>query len=199
MRKLVDGSREAERVMELESRLYLGYVDGSGLITGFAPDLPGPLAGRSDIVSVRPGEPVTPVVATPGQDSSPALSPDGRRMAYMSEAAGRPEVFVRDLAPGGGQWQVSLDGGEEPHWAADGRRLYYRVDTALMEVDVEAGATFRFGTPRVLIRGVPNFRVESGITFDVHPKTGRFLMMQPGSDSTDRSARLVVARNWLRQ
>ena len=58
---------------------------------------------------------------------------------------------------------MSLDGGEEPHWSANGKRLYYRVDTTLMEVDVEAGATFRSGTPRVLIRGVPNFRVESGI------------------------------------
>ena len=25
----------------------------------------------------------------------------------------------------GGRWQISTDGGEEPHWSPDGRELYY--------------------------------------------------------------------------
>jgi hypothetical protein len=119
-------------------------------------------------------------------------------MAYMSETGGRPEIFVRDLAAGGGQWQVSLEGGEEPRWGPGGRRLYYRTDTRLMAVDVEPGRTPRFSVARPVVPNVTNFRVESGVTFDVHPTTGRILMLQPAGDPPDGSRSLVVVLNWPR-
>ena len=95
-------------------------------IIGYIPDLAGPPPRRSDIVKVRlaSADPPTPVVATPGQDYAPAVSPNGRFLAYSSDAGGRPEIFVRDLSGSGAQWQVSLTGGEEPRWSPDGKELY---------------------------------------------------------------------------
>src|SRR5437588_717845 len=52
---------------------------------------------------------------------SPSLSPDGHWVAYASNESGRLEVYVRPFPGPGGRWQVSLEGGNEPVWAA-GRR-----------------------------------------------------------------------------
>ena len=32
--------------------------------------------------------------------SSPSLSPDGQRLAYLSNASGSPQIWVKSLAPG---------------------------------------------------------------------------------------------------
>jgi len=55
---------------------------------------------------------------------SPSLSPDGRRLAYVSDTTGCPRLFVSDL-DGGNERQV--DAGTEPvqevHWSVDGEWL----------------------------------------------------------------------------
>ncbi|MEP7001171.1 MAG: hypothetical protein ABI969_11875, partial [bacterium] len=56
----------------------------------------------------------------------PALSPDGRWLAYTSKGSGRYEVYVRSYPLKGGAAQISDAGGSEPVWAGDGRQLYYR-------------------------------------------------------------------------
>jgi len=63
---------------------------------------------------------------TAAQEHSPALSPDGRWLAYVSNESGRNEVYVRPFPSGaGGQVTASLDGGEEPAWSQNGRELFY--------------------------------------------------------------------------
>ncbi len=48
-------------------------------------------------------------------------------------------------------WQVSISGGCNSRWSADGSRLYFvGVDGWLYEVDVEAGEEFSTGQPRRL-------------------------------------------------
>ena len=46
-----------------------------------------------------------------------SLSPDGRWMAYSSDASGRPEIFVRPFPEGTSRVQVSANGGRSPVWA----------------------------------------------------------------------------------
>jgi hypothetical protein len=67
----------------------------------------------------RPGmdSTATALVATEAQEFSPSVSPDGKWMAYASDASGRDEVFVSPFpASGGGRIQVSVSGGNEPVW-----------------------------------------------------------------------------------
>lgn len=54
----------------------------------------------------------------------PALSPDGKWLAYMSPESGRPEVYVVPFVQGSlGKWLVSTAGGRLPRWRHDGREL----------------------------------------------------------------------------
>jgi Tol biopolymer transport system component len=67
-----------------------------------------------------------PLLQTPFDDRDARLSPDGRWVAYMSNASGRFDVYVRPFTePGaagtGGEWLVSTAGGVYPTWRADGR------------------------------------------------------------------------------
>lgn len=61
-----------------------------------------------------------------GEPSTPALSPDGRWLAYQSDESGRNEVYVRSWPGLGNKTQVSQSGGTEPAWSRDGRELFYR-------------------------------------------------------------------------
>lgn len=55
---------------------------------------------------------------------SPAWSPDGREIAYVSFESGRPQVFVQTLATGARRVAASFPGlNGAPAWSPDGRRL----------------------------------------------------------------------------
>ena len=78
-----------------------------------------------------------PVIATPGLELLPALSPDGKHVAYESSAAGQFEVEVASIDTGA-RVQVSVNGGTWPSWAADGRQLFFLHDTSIMRVAFES-------------------------------------------------------------
>ena len=84
-----------------------------------------------------------------------------------------------DFGGTGARWQVTTEGGEEPHWSADGRQLFYRSSNRLMAVPLESGKTFRYGKPRPLFDGIYNSGIESGRSYDVDPKNKRFLLVRP--------------------
>jgi serine/threonine-protein kinase len=92
---------------------------------------------------------------------APEFSRDGNRLAYVSNASGRNEVYVRPLQEPGGPVQVSLDGGDSPAWNPAGGELFFvgRPDPAgmrsMMAVDVAAGSTPRPGRPRPLFQFDP--------------------------------------------
>ena len=63
--------------------------------------------------------------ATPtAQKVLPRLSPDGRWLAYESDASGRFEIEVASLTRQS-RIQVSSDGGIWPAWSADSRQLFF--------------------------------------------------------------------------
>ncbi len=72
---------------------------------------------------------------------SPADAGESPRwLAYTSNETGRYEVYVRDFPDGRHKWQVSNQGGLQPHWRRDGRELFYlKLDGTLMSVAVNPG------------------------------------------------------------
>jgi len=98
-----------------------------------------------------------------------ALSHDGRWLAYQSEESTRPDVFVRDLSGTGGRWQISTTGGEEPHWSADDREIFYRNDTRLMAAAVVTKPHVQVEPARRAFDGVYNLRSDTGMTTNVDP------------------------------
>jgi serine/threonine-protein kinase len=69
--------------------------------------------------------PATPVDIPKGGGGWPAVSPDGRWIAYATLRSGRSEVILRELATGREQ-NVTTTGGGEPAWSRDGRTLHWR-------------------------------------------------------------------------
>ena len=68
-----------------------------------------------------------PLVQTPANERSPAISPDGRWLAYDSDESGRFEVYVQRFPELLGRQQVSVDGAYRPRWSEDGRELFYQL------------------------------------------------------------------------
>jgi eukaryotic-like serine/threonine-protein kinase len=193
LRKPADGSRDAEAVATFADTAYVKAIakDGTAAILDSQIN-----TYRADIIRLALGQgtQVSGVVNTPFNDYAAALSVDGRWLAYQSNEGVRPEIYVRDLSGSGGRWQISTEGGEEPHWSADGRELYYRNNDQFMSVAVETRTAFQAGTPRRLFNGIYNLRSNSGVSYDVDPKGGRFLMIRPAEDITAPQVRVVV--NW---
>jgi serine/threonine-protein kinase len=99
-----------------------------------------------DIWLVRFGADTTagPLVASPANEFHPAISPDGRWLAYTSDQSGQPEVYLMRYPELDDVRQVSSGGGMAPLWRADGRELYYAAEVeaaraTFMRVPVEDG------------------------------------------------------------
>jgi eukaryotic-like serine/threonine-protein kinase len=87
---------------------------------------------------------------TPAREGHPAISPDGRWMAYFSDAPGTRQIFVRAYPDKGSQWQISNGGGVYPTWSRTGKELLYRTDdNRVMVVSYTVvGDSFQAARPR---------------------------------------------------
>ena len=89
-----------------------------------------------------------PIVTTPFQDIHPAISPDGKWLAYSSLESGRSEVYVQRFPEPSERRRVSTRGGRQPFWRGDGHELFYLgLDRSLMSVAVADGPPARFSLP----------------------------------------------------
>lgn len=197
MRKPADGSRDAEAVNSLPNTAYLKAItpDGTSAIFDFQRNTANGGIVQARLEQGAPHTDLVDLVKTQFSENDTSLSPDGRWLAYKSNESGRPEVYVRDMTGAGGRWQISTEGGEEPHWSRNMRELYYRNDRLLMSVPIVTTPTFQAGKPVNLFGGLFDLRTNSGNTYDVDPKTGRFLMMRPAEESTAPS--VVIVLNWF--
>ena len=77
---------------------------------------------------------------TPYNESSATFSPDGRWIAYESNASGRSEVYVRPFPVKEGVFPISRDGGWSPRWRGDGKELFFlSLDGTLMSAVIDTG------------------------------------------------------------
>ncbi len=151
---------------------------------------------RRDIVGFRPGNPTpVPLVVTAFEEFSPAVSPDGRWIAYVSDESQRPEVYVRPFPEtSGARWQVSTAGGLEPVWSRNSRELYFRNGGGdLVAASIAAGQGFQVESQKILFRALQLHSEVFHQTYAVAPD-GRFLFVEGKFES---SAALVRVENWL--
>ena len=111
--------------------------------------------GKSNDVAVysRSDKRLVPLADTRFDEFDAGLSPDGLWMAYVSDEAGREEVFVRATDGSGVKHQVSNAGGFFVRWTKQGRELLYGSETGLMSASFTPGQPPRIGLPSLLIDG----------------------------------------------
>jgi hypothetical protein len=140
-----DGVGEPELVLAVDAQIDQGLwsPDGEWLIYRV-----GATAGVRDIFARRlSGDSATIVVSAhpEADEDSPAISPDGRWIAYVSRESGAAEIYVRPFPnTGDRRVQVSSGGGRAPAWSPDGTEIFYvqEASTNLVSAFVTAGASF---------------------------------------------------------
>jgi len=117
--------------------------------------------------------------ALPGNQKGGRLSPDSAWLAYQTTEGDRTHVHVASFPEFDKDYTVSVDGGEDPVWSADGKELYYRRGADMMRVTVPArGQPVNWPPPEVLFTGNYLYDDSGDQSYDVAPD-GRFLMMRP--------------------
>ncbi len=116
-----DGSGGAEKVLGAPSS------DFEVVPTQPVPTLVYSSAGDILLKPMGAEDPPRPLLASSFVEARPAVSPDGRWIAYQSDESGQTEIYVRPFPAGEGKWQVSLAGGSDPAWSPDGRELFFHA------------------------------------------------------------------------
>ena len=192
-----DGSGQAELLLDEEQSIYeLTYSpDGEWLMYRRHEQE----QDDGSLYAVRVGaDSAVALVATEYEETSPAVSPDGRWLAYVSDESGRWHVYVRPFPnTNDGRWLVSTGGGQEPVWAHSGRELFYKGSGNLMVVEVLPGPTFVTGERRVLFstRGFRSTPFHQ--QYDVTPDDQRFVMIR--NLGGQEASELIVVENFFEE
>ena len=129
----------------------------------------------------------------------PALSPDGRWIAYVSTESGREEIYVRPFPDADrARWQVSSAGGSAPAWSHSGRELFY-VDRAdsLIALSVTGTTEFQVTARRALFGTRPFVMLPFHRSYDVGVDDQSFVMLKRTSTFGAEANRLTVVLNWF--
>jgi serine/threonine-protein kinase len=136
------------------------------------------------------------LIATEYDEYSPAISPDGRWLAYGSNLSGRDEIYVSPFPDvDGGRWPVSTAGGIEPTWSNSGRELFFR-DAAgmLVSVRIDPAPPFRIVSRQPLFSAA-HYRSDSrNRGFAVSPDDQSFLFVDTQAGPVNE---LVIVLKWL--
>jgi TolB protein len=126
--------------------------DGAAILFGLAPDLPGAAKiYRLDLASGEVGE----VPGMPEQSYDPAVSPDGRLVAFTARHGGGTDLFVLSLADGVSTQVTNLGAARAPAFSPDGGQLAFLASPKgergfdLWAVDLKpTGGTPSFDEPK---------------------------------------------------
>ena len=123
------------------------------------------------------------------------LSPDGRWMAYASNATGSNEIWVRPFPGPGAPVRISADGGQKPLWSWDGKDIFYENGSRFMAARVAGTApVFRAEAPEKLFDGgFARDDTDPHIRFVDAAPDGGFVMTEPPKPRGPAS--IVVAQH----
>ena len=120
------------------------------------------------------------------------FSPDGRWVAYQSNASGRYEVVVRPFPNKDPAQTISHDGGKYPRWRGDGKELFFvSPDGTMMAAGFDATNGVSQGVPQPLF--ATQIRVGDNRPYAVDKSGQRFLLKVASRSATRRRHGLAGA------
>ena len=150
-----------------------------------------------------------PLIQTDDDEQKPAISPDGRWIAYQANYGGNSQIYVERFPDLGDRRQVSV--GSSIHfnatWSQDGNALFYiRLSPlAVMRASVSADAT---GAPVV---GTGEVQFTHGFfnspttyrTWDLAPDADRILMLVAAGDGLAEEPfsgdQITIIQHWVEE
>jgi hypothetical protein len=157
-----------------------------------------PLA--SDGSGLRGGTP-EPFLQIPADERAPALSPDGRWMAYASTESGTSQVYVRTFPGMGGRWQISNGGGTYPMWSRTGHELFFETleNVVMVAPYAVTGDSFAADKPRVWSAQKLGGGVNTVRNFDLAPDGRRLVALMPveTADAQQAQRRVTFLLNFF--
>ena len=196
--KRADGTTPAEVVLDDREVIDEAFYSSSGEWLVYRR---GKVDGGRDIFAVRsdPGAEPAPMLASEFDEVAPALSADGRWLAYVSDRNGQANVYVRPFPGADSETQVSVNGGTGPVWGRSRSELYYRNRAGQMvAVEVLPGDNFRTGPEQVLFSASAYRSDFFHAAYDVTADGQRFVMIRI-SESGDLDEELVAVENWFEE
>ena len=146
------------------------------------------------ILPTSGGGKVIPFSPAGNDATTPRFSPDGRFIAYAASDGTTRNIYVASFPDGASRWQVSLAGGEEPRWNANGKEIFFLApDNTLMAATVTArGAEFDVGERTPLFR--TDVAPSVSWRYDVARDGQRFLLNASSGQEGRTPITLVI--NW---
>ena len=140
------------------------------------------------------GQEPRPLVQSPGFDAEGRVSPDGRWVAYSSDASGQFEIYVAPMADPKAARQVSNGGGLEPIWRRDSRELYYlSPERVLTAVDV-SGPTLTVSPQHPLFDMPTGVLWDANVHYDAAADGQRFIVAETRPSPTPLA--ITVLTDW---
>jgi eukaryotic-like serine/threonine-protein kinase len=186
-----DGSGAAQRLTTSDYLQVPGSWSPDGSTLAFVEQHP--TSGR-DIWLLRAGADRTPFATSAFDESAPRFSPDGRWIAYVSNESGQAEVYARPATATAVGRQISIGGGLEPVWRADGRALFYRARNGLIAVPVLDASSLRTGPAKLVFEGAVEAGTFDAAGYDAIVGTERFVMITSSPKSTPTNPQVIL--NW---
>jgi Tol biopolymer transport system component len=153
------------------------------------------VSGGTDLVYLRQGKgtELEPYLVTPANEWIGLISPDGRWIAYSSDASGRYELYV-DAFPQRREARRVSNGGVSSYaaWRGDGGELFYIAGDgrSVMACDVRTSPALAIGAPH-LLHELPDVRGWAPM-----PSGDKFLVLQAVGE---RRSSLTLVQNWSEQ
>jgi len=202
--KRADGTGEAEVLFD-GFAINMGFWSPDGEWLVLRRSGPPGNSGARDILAMRPGVDTValPLIADENfMEQGPAISPDGRWLAYSSNETGRDEVFVRPFPEvESGKWRVSTEGGIRPLWAHSGRELFFVDATgAMVAAEVETKSGFQAVGLETLFT-LPEGTVLSANSdfYDITSDDQRFLMARAYGETEGSARQLILIQNFFEE
>jgi tricorn protease len=126
----------------------------------------------------------TQVTSSAWRERAESYSPDGRKLAYVSDEGGEQQVWVYDLASGSHK-KLTTGEGEKDNivWAPGSQKLAYGNDNKIVEVDVAGG------TPREITHNPAG-----GYTVQQYSPDGNWLLYNRRDDEQNAEIYLYDIR-----
>jgi Tol biopolymer transport system component len=146
------------------------------------------------LLPVVPIAAATSLLGTEATERQGQISPDGKWLAYASDASGRDAIYIAAFPSAERSLQVSSGGGADPRWSRSGRDLFYVApDRRLMTVPNAVGPGAPAPAVALFDTGLPPDWYSARNLYDVSGD-GRFLFMSAVED--DRTAAIAVVVRW---